>query len=219
MQNVVSFVSSPVHQCWLHTCFPVFSLFKTRHLWFVCRILFCYARDRAVPLSWLWVKVDARTKTPLCAIWGVVLATFCLGLPMLGSLTAFSAILSLSTIALIIVYVAPTTLRITAGRKKFTPGPFYLGAWAFPVGIVSTLWCGFATVVFCLPTEYPVTTETVNYAAMALLGTIFLSLLWFYLPFVGAYKTFKGPARTVADEEDGYSAAHAAALPAAKLVY
>jgi amino acid transporter len=69
-----------------------------------CRILFCYSRDRAVPFSNLWLKVEPRTKSPIFAVWGVALAAFCLGLPMLGSYTAFNAILSLSTISLVIVY-------------------------------------------------------------------------------------------------------------------
>lgn len=69
----------------------------------VCRILFCYSRDRAVPLSWLWQKVDPITQSPIFAIWGVALGAFLLGLPMLGSYTAFNAIMSLSTISLVIV--------------------------------------------------------------------------------------------------------------------
>jgi amino acid transporter len=69
-----------------------------------CRILFCYSRDRAVPFSNLWLKVEPRTKSPTAAVWGVAVAAFCLGLPMLGSYTAFSAILSLSTISLVIAY-------------------------------------------------------------------------------------------------------------------
>lgn len=36
--------------------------------------------------------------------------------------TAFTAILSLSTIALNIAYVLPTLARITWGRHRYTPG-------------------------------------------------------------------------------------------------
>ncbi len=36
---------------------------------YVARIMFCYSRDRAVPLSGLWQKVDKRTKLPLNALW------------------------------------------------------------------------------------------------------------------------------------------------------
>lgn len=167
---------------------------------YVSRILFCYSRDRAVPLSSLWLKVEPRTKSPIAAVWGVALAAFCLGLPMLGSYTAFNAILSLSTISLIIVYVSPITARITWGRNHFTPGPFNLGVWTYPIGAISTLWALFSTVVFCLPIEMPVNTDNLNYAAAAFIGTCTISIGMFYFPVFGAYKWFKGPAHTVDDD-------------------
>ena len=68
-----------------------------------------------MPLSSLWQKVDPRTQTPIYAVWGVVVFSFILGLPMLGDSAAFGAILSLSTIALHISYVSPTLARLTWG--------------------------------------------------------------------------------------------------------
>lgn len=98
------------------------------------------------------------------------------------------------------VYVSPITARISWGRRYFTPGPFNLGWWTYPCGIISTLWAIFATVVFCLPIEMPVTAENLNYAAMAFIGTCTISIVVFYFPFIGAYKWFKGPAHTVEDD-------------------
>jgi amino acid transporter len=71
-----------------------------------------------VPLSWLWMKVHPTTKAPLAATYGIGAAAILLGLPMLGSSTAFNAILSLSTISLVIIYVTPTLARITWGRHR-----------------------------------------------------------------------------------------------------
>eukprot|EP00775_Hariotina_reticulata_P000773 gene773-1085_t len=166
---------------------------------YVSRILFCYARDRAVPLSSWWIKVDKGTKAPIAAVWGVATGAFCLGLPMLGSFTAFSAILSLSTVTLIVVYVSPTTARITWGRKKFTPGPFNLGIWAYPIGAAATLFALFCAVIFSLPTAMPVDAENLNYAAMLFIGTCVVSTITFYFPKYGAYKWFKGPVHEVDD--------------------
>ena len=148
--------------------------------------------------------MDPWTKSPLYAVWGVALAAFCLGLPMLGSVTAFNAILSLSTISLVVVYVSPITARISWGRKYFTPGPFSLGVWAYPLGVVSTMWALFSVVVFCLPIEMPVDANNLNYAAMAFSGTCFISVLMYFFPKWGAYHWFKGPAHTV--DEDSLSA-------------
>ena len=149
---------------------------------YVSRILFCYSRDRAVPLSWLWQRVDARTQTPIIAVWAVAIAATLLGLPRLGDETAFLAILSLSTIALIIVYTLPTFVRITFGAKRFVPGPFNLGRWTYLNGALASGWAAAAAVIFCLPTEYPVTSTSLNYASIAFLGTLFLSLVWFWFP-------------------------------------
>lgn len=145
---------------------------------YVTRILFCYSRDRAVPFSSLWQKVDKRTRTPQAALWCVCLLALCLGLPMLGSETAFNAILSLSTISLIVAYTSPIAMRITVGAKRFEPGPFNLGKWIYPVGAVACIWAAAATVIFCLPTELPVDGENLNYASVALVGTFLLSNVW-----------------------------------------
>jgi hypothetical protein len=96
--------------------------------------------------------------------------------------------------------VSPITARITWGRKYFTPGPFNLGIWAYPIGTIATLWAMFSTVVFCLPIEMPVDAENLNYAAAAFIGTCSISVGMFFFPFIGAYKWFKGPAHTVDDD-------------------
>ncbi|KXZ54383.1 hypothetical protein GPECTOR_5g461 [Gonium pectorale] len=191
-------------------------------LTYVSRILFAYARDRAVPLSWLWIKYNKTVKGPLVAVWGTTTAAFLLGLPMLGSEAAFTAIISLSTIALNIAYVAPTTARILPwGARRFKPGPFCLGWAAYPIGIAATLWVAFIVVVFSLPNTYPANSENVNYAGVTLLATFTLSLIWFFFPYYGAYKWFKGPVSTLDDDQDasvepprGDAKAHQAAVAA-----
>lgn len=105
------------------------------------------------------------------AIWGVALAAFCLGLPMLGSVTAFDAVMSLTVVPNLVVTVTPIIARCTWGRANFKPGPFNLGVWAYPLGAISTLWMVFATLVFCLPTELPATAAHLNYAGIAFIGT------------------------------------------------
>lgn len=57
---------------------------------------------------------------------------------------AINAILSLAVVALNICYIVPNLCRLTIGRKRFRPGPFTLGKWAYPVGALATLWVGFA---------------------------------------------------------------------------
>ena len=69
--------------------------------------------------------------------------------------SAVNAILSLSVIALNIVYITPTLCRVTIGRNRFRPGPFTLGKWIYPVAFLGALWVGFAVCIFSLPQVYP----------------------------------------------------------------
>lgn len=55
-------------------------------------------------------------------------------------------------------------------------------------------WCAFITVVFALPNQYPVNSQTLNYAPVAVGVTLIFSLGWWLL---SARKWFKGPVRNV----------------------
>ena len=77
--------------------------------------------------------------------------------------------------------------------RYFKPGPWTLGIWAYPIGIVGTLWTAFMLITFSLPTSYPVEGETLNFAGIMLLGVILLNLAVFFFPVYGAHAWFKGP--------------------------
>ena len=47
---------------------------------------------------------------------------------------------SASVIGLYVSYVTPIFLRITTGRDKLQHGPFSLGKWYMPIGIVAVAW-------------------------------------------------------------------------------
>jgi amino acid transporter len=161
---------------------------------FVSRILFAYSRDRAVPLSGLWFRVDSRTGLPLTSVWGTVFMAEILGIAILRDNYAINAILSLSVIALNVVYIIPSILRLTVGRKRFRPGPFTLGKWAYATTLIGTVWVGFAVCIFSLPQVYPVNYRTLNYAGICWLATLFASQIAYFAPVVGARKWFRGPA-------------------------
>ena len=61
---------------------------------------------------------------------------------------------------------------------KFVPGPFYMGAgwlgWACNITCIT--WTLFVSVLFSLPTYFPVTAENMNYASVITVGVIVLSL-------------------------------------------
>jgi amino acid transporter len=62
-----------------------------------------------VPCADWWGSFNHRTRTPQNAVWGATGIAIVLGLPMLGSSVAFESLLSLSTIALFVLYAGEST--------------------------------------------------------------------------------------------------------------
>lgn len=75
-------------------------------------------------------------------------------------------------------------------------GPFNLRAFSRPVALAACCWIGCITVVFCLPTANPVTSQTLNYSVVAV-GIIFIGAMTAWV--LWAHRWFVGPAREVAE--------------------
>ena len=61
---------------------------------------------------------------------------------------------------------------------KFVPGPFYMGpGWlGWTCNVTCITWTLFVTVLFSLPTYFPVTADNMNYASVITVGVIVLSM-------------------------------------------
>lgn len=70
-------------------------------------MLWSFSRDGGVPGWKIWSSVNPVTGTPINAVWAMVIFAFILGLPMLNSTVAFSAVVSISTIGLYISCAHP----------------------------------------------------------------------------------------------------------------
>ncbi|KAI0737826.1 amino acid transporter [Daedaleopsis nitida] len=165
------------------------------------RVVFAFARDNALPGSRWWKRMHPYTRTPVNAVWLVIAMSGIIGL--LGfSETALSSLAGASVIGLYVSYVTPIFLRITSGRDKLRPGPFSLGKWYMPIGIVAVAWVSFITVLLMFPPEIHPTAETMNYAVVIIMSVfVFASVSWIF----SARKWFKGPVRTVEDHWEGSS--------------
>ncbi|KAB5554348.1 amino acid permease-domain-containing protein [Coniochaeta sp. 2T2.1] len=73
-------------------------------------------------------------------------------------------------------------------------GPFNLKGLSRPIAMAACAWIGTITVVFCLPTANPVTSQTLNYTVVAVgiigIGAILSWVVW-------AHRWFTGPAEEV----------------------
>jgi amino acid transporter len=140
------------------------------------RMVFAFSRDGALPFSRTWQRLSPRTKTPVPAVWLAVVVPFCLALPSLYSLTAYYAVTAINVIGITPAYAIPVYLRLRAG-DDFVPGPWHLGRWSRPIGWMAVIWVAFITVVFCLPQVFPVTTDSFNYAPVALAAVLLLAAI------------------------------------------
>ncbi|TXS46024.1 amino acid permease [Streptomyces sp. uw30] len=153
------------------------------------RQIFAFSRDGAMPGSRWWHSVSPRTRTPVKAVWLAVGCSLTLVVPGWWSHTAFTAIVSVNVVGLFLAYAVPILLRLRLG-DDFQPGPWHLGRWGRPVGIVAVTWILLSSVLFMLPQASPVTVDSFNYAPVALGVVLAVATVWW---FTTARRRFHGP--------------------------
>jgi len=153
------------------------------------RMIYAFSRDGALPGSKFWHQVNPKTRTPTNAIWLSAGGALILGLPYLWNNTAYVAVTSIATIGLYVAYVMPTFLRLRLG-SRFKAGPWQLGRWSRPIGIIACVWVAFIFVLFMLPTVSPITHTNFNYAVVAVVAVVGFAGIWWL---VSAHKWFTGP--------------------------
>jgi amino acid transporter len=159
------------------------------------RMIYAFSRDGAIPGSAFWHRINPRTRTPTNSIWLAAVGAFILGLPYLWSPVAYFAITSIAVIGLYVAYIAPVFLRLRAG-PRFREGPWTLGRWSRPIGIVATIWVVFIVVLFMLPQYLPQFDANgpvwadINFTPLVFLVVLGGAALWYA---VSAKNWFKGP--------------------------
>ncbi|KAJ7173578.1 APC amino acid permease [Mycena filopes] len=158
------------------------------------RVVFAFARDNALPGSRWWKKMNSNA-VPVNAVWFVIFWSSIFGL--LGfSVTALTSLAGASVIGLYTSYAAPIFLRITSGRDKLEPGPFSLGRWSTPIGVIAVSWVTFIVIMLLFPPGQETTADSMNYAVLIIMSVfIFATVSWV----TSAHKWFHGPVRNVDD--------------------
>ncbi|MBA2283921.1 MAG: amino acid permease [Ktedonobacteraceae bacterium] len=151
------------------------------------RMIYAFSRDGAVPFSNVWHHLN-RGRTPRNAIILSACCAFILAIPTVVNFAAYVAITSIAVIGLYISYVLPILLRLFA--KDFRVGPWHLGAWSRPIGVIAVLWVIFISILFMLPTLNPITPVSFNYTPVVVLGTLVILTVWWL---VSVRHWFKGP--------------------------
>jgi amino acid transporter len=170
------------------------------------RMMFAFSRDRAVPGSRFWSKVNAQ-RTPANAVICAAVIGGIITLPALKSVngipTAFYAVTSVSVIGLYFSFAIPIFLRWRHG-EKFEVGSWNNGSkykWMNPIAVVEILVVGVMLMLPTSPLGAPWKDEfdwaSVNYAPVMTLGVLLILAIWWS---VSARNWFKGPVQTI-DED------------------
>lgn len=144
------------------------------------RCTWAFARDKAIPLSRVWSKVDETHGAP---IWALVLTTvvqMLLGLIYLGSSSAFLAFVSVGVISLAVSYAIPITISMIYRRKDVNDAPWSMGnliGWT--VNVIAVVWIAFEVVLFSMPSVLPVDEVTMNYAIVVFAGFMVFSAIYY----------------------------------------
>ncbi|ORX56149.1 amino acid transporter [Hesseltinella vesiculosa] len=162
------------------------------------RMVYAFARDGALPFSKYLHSLHPKTKAPVAAVWFNVTVAGIVGVLYMINSTAYSAIVSVNTIGSQLSYFVPILMRITTSRKSFERGTWHLGRFSIPCGIISCLWILFTCILFVLPTSWPVTPDSMNYAIVPFCFIMILSTGYYM---IWGRKWFKGPVRVIDGEQ------------------
>ena len=81
------------------------------------------------------------------------------------------------------------------------PAKWNLGKFSAPLAAIATVWVCFLSVVLLLPQLYPVDAQTLNYAPICIGIISILSLGGWFFPKWGARHWYKGPIKTITEQE------------------
>lgn len=158
------------------------------------RMLYAFSRDGAMPGARIWRRLGARSRLPANAAWLMALLALLLVVPCIFNDLFFATVSAGSVVALSLSYGIPIFLRLFHDSYSFIPGPFNLGRATKPLAAIACAWILLTSVVFTLPTTYPVTVTSANYTSALIAFVLALASFLFYAPGFGGRQWFTGPA-------------------------
>lgn len=145
------------------------------------RMVWAFARDRAMPFSSIWARVSTRFGVPFNAQLLVAAVIAALGCIYLGSTTAFNSMLGAAVTVNNVAYLIPIVTNMLTGRINMHRGVFFMGRWGWLVNSVTVCWLLFAIVFFSFPYEMPVIVHNMNYTCVVVGGLPILILSWWVI--------------------------------------
>ncbi|KAM0813006.1 putative Amino-acid permease [Seiridium cardinale] len=156
------------------------------------RVCFAYARDDCFgALSRPLKKVNRHTQTPVNAVWFNTSIGIVLNLLIFGGV-AIGAIFSIGAIAAYVAFAVPILIKTIFVGNKFRRGPWHLGWFSLPSGILSVSFVLVMMPILCFPTvrDADLTPDLMNWTSLVYGAPMLFVIIWFV---VDARKWFKGP--------------------------
>jgi amino acid transporter len=156
------------------------------------RVCFAYARDDCFGvLSPQLKKVNRHTNTPVNAVWFNTVLGILLNLLIFGGV-AIGAIFSIGAIGAYVAFTTPIFVKIVFVGNNFRRGPWHLGWFSLPSGILSVSFVLIMLPILCFPTVRgdDLTPELMNWTSLVYSAPMFFIVGWY---FIDAHKWFKGP--------------------------
>ncbi|KAF1999514.1 amino acid transporter [Amniculicola lignicola CBS 123094] len=156
------------------------------------RVTFAYARDDCFPFSNFIKVVNKKTATPVNAVWfNCIIGILLLLLIFAGSI-AIGALFSIGAIAAFVAFTIPIFIRVFFVGNRFRAGPWHLGKFSIPLGVIASAFVIMMVPILCLPsvTGSDLTAEDMNWTCLVYGGPMLFVIIWW---FISARKWFKGP--------------------------
>ncbi|KJA15150.1 hypothetical protein HYPSUDRAFT_80625 [Hypholoma sublateritium FD-334 SS-4] len=165
------------------------------------RQTFAFSRDSALPFSYWLYRMNGYTGTPVNTVLFDAILSIALGLLVFAGDQAINAVFALSVTGLYFAYAIPIVVRFI-GDNDFKPGPFDLGRFSLPVGIIAVLFMAFMSTVFLFPTSPTTTVQDMNYTVAVFGGVMLLSIIYYFFPKYGGMYWFTGPVANVSKKSE-----------------
>lgn len=165
------------------------------------RILFALCRDKASAFTSSLGTVHPLLHTPVnstIALFFLQSALLLIPLSNYGGSEAFYTILSICVVGLQISYLIPIALKVYSFHlsdgmvARLGGSQMSLSFLSYPLGVLSSIWLFFTSLLLLLPTSYPITAASMNYACVAVAATILIGWLNWEL---NSKHVFVGPPR------------------------
>ncbi|EIN09321.1 choline transport protein, partial [Punctularia strigosozonata HHB-11173 SS5] len=147
----------------------------------VGRTLWTLARDNVLPFSPWLAKSSTKLSCPVHATLVTYVLTTALGAIRLGSPTAFGDIVASYVILTTMSYLLAILPHLLTGRRNVPIGPFWMGRWGYAVNTLAVISIIVTNIFYCFPFFLPVTTASMNYNSVILVGLLALTCAWWLI--------------------------------------